>query len=116
MRYIVSNIDSSFLAKFRFPAREYMRRCNAVENIHNHKVPETEAIISKVPLACPITKASKSSHFHISLIFLFSTFPAMQYHISFFHTFSHLRNLKQWVHRGVTTPQVQQRVWSNQQS
>ena len=40
----------------------------------------------------------------------------MQYHISFFHTFSHLRNLKQWVHRGVTTPQVQQRVWSEQQS
>ena len=40
----------------------------------------------------------------------------MQYHISFFHTFSHLRNLKQCVHRGVTTPQVQQRVWSDQQS
>ena len=75
-----------------------------------------EAIISKVPLACPITKASNSSHFHFPLIFLFSAFPAMQYHISFFHTFSHLRNLKQCVHRGVTTPQVQQRVWSDQQS
>ena len=35
---IVSNMNSSFLAKFRFPAREYMRRCNAVENIHIHKV------------------------------------------------------------------------------
>ena len=40
----------------------------------------------------------------------------VQYHISFFHTFSHLRNLKQCVHRGVTTPQVQQRVWSDQQN
>ena len=30
MRYIVLNINSSFLAKFRFPAREYMRRCNAL--------------------------------------------------------------------------------------
>ena len=28
---IVSYINSSFLAKFRFPVREYMRRCNAVE-------------------------------------------------------------------------------------
>ena len=29
---------SFFLAKFRFPAREYMRRFNAVENIYIHKV------------------------------------------------------------------------------
>ena len=35
---IVSYINSSFLAQFRFPVREYMRRCNAVENIHIHKV------------------------------------------------------------------------------
>ena len=28
---IVSYINSSFLAKFRFPVREYMRRCNVVE-------------------------------------------------------------------------------------
>ena len=34
---IVSYINSSFLAKFRFPVREYMRRCNAVENIYIHK-------------------------------------------------------------------------------
>ena len=32
------DINSSFLAKFRFPPREYMRICNAVENIHIHKV------------------------------------------------------------------------------
>ena len=73
-------------------------------------------LFSKVPLACPITKARNSSHFHIPLIFLFPTFPAMQYHISFsfFDTFSHLGNLKQCVHRGVTTPQGQQDVWSAQ--
>ena len=29
--------NSSFLAKFRFPVREYIRRCNAVENIYIHK-------------------------------------------------------------------------------
>ena len=34
---IVSYINSTFLAKFRFPVREYMR-CNAVENIHIHKI------------------------------------------------------------------------------
>ena len=34
---IVSYINCSFLAKFRFPVREYMRRCNAVENIYIHK-------------------------------------------------------------------------------
>ena len=27
---IVSYINSSFLAKFQFPVREYIRRCNAV--------------------------------------------------------------------------------------
>ena len=45
---------------------------------------------------------------------LFSTFPAMQYQICFFHTFSHLRNLK--VQRRVTVPQGQQHVSSVQQS
>ena len=34
---IVSYMNSSFLAKFRFPVRAYMRRCNAVENIYFHK-------------------------------------------------------------------------------
>ena len=34
---IVSYMNSSFLAKFRFPVREYKRRCNAVENIYIHK-------------------------------------------------------------------------------
>ena len=43
---------------------------------------------------CPITKASNSSHFHIPLMFLFSTFPAMQYlrFLSLFDTSSHVRN------------------------
>ena len=50
----------------------------------------------KESAACPITKASNSSHFHIPLMFLFSTFPAMQYQrfFSLFDTFSHLRNFK----------------------
>ena len=48
----------------------------------------------KESAACPITKASNSSHFHTPPMFLFSTFPAMQYQICFFYTFSHLRNLK----------------------
>ena len=50
----------------------------------------------KESAGCPITKASYSSHFHIPLIFLFSTFPAMQYQrfFSLFDTFSHLRNVK----------------------
>ena len=44
----------------------------------------------------PITKASNSSHCHIPLILLFSTFPAMQYQrfFSLFDTFSHLTNSK----------------------
>ena len=43
---------------------------------------------------CPITKASDSSHFHILLTFVFSTFPAMQYlrFVFLSDTFSHLRN------------------------
>ena len=63
--------------------------------IHYLFVRETEAII-KESAACPITKASNGSHFHIPLIFLFSTFPAMQYQnlFSLFDTFSHLRNFK----------------------
>ena len=44
----------------------------------------------KESAACPITKASNCSHFHIPLFFLFSTFPAMQYQrfFSLFDTFS----------------------------
>ena len=38
----------------------------------------------KESAACPITKASNSSHFHIPRMFLFSTFPAMQYQRFFF--------------------------------
>ena len=49
----------------------------------------------KESVACPITKASNSSHFHFPLMFLFFTFPAMQYQrfFSLFDTFSRLRNL-----------------------
>ena len=53
-----------------------------------------------------------SFSFSYSSNFLFSTIPDMQYQISFslFDTFSHLRNLNQCVHRGVTIPQGQQHV------
>ena len=49
----------------------------------------------KESVACPITKASNSSHFHFPLMFLFFTFTAMQYQrfFSLFDTFSRLRNL-----------------------
>ena len=48
----------------------------------------------KESAAYPITKASNSSHFHIPLMFLFSTFPIMQYQrfFSLFDTFSYLKN------------------------
>ena len=50
----------------------------------------------KESAACPTTEASNSSRFHIPLMFLFATFPAMHYQrfFSLFDTFSHLRNLK----------------------
>jgi len=45
--------------------REYRRRCNTVENIHKVIfVRETEE-----SAACQITKASKTSHFHVPVIF-----------------------------------------------
>ena len=72
--FLVSYINSSFLAKFRFPVREYSRRRNTVENIYIHKVIgpwdrvifvwETEAIIRKVPLV-------RSPKQVIVLIFIF---------------------------------------------
>ena len=50
----------------------------------------------KESAACPITKASNSSHFHIPLMFLFSTFEIPSHAVSeifsLFDTFSHLRN------------------------
>ena len=77
---IVSYINSSFLAKFRFLVSEYMRRCNAVENICIHKgigLSDRGIFSSKRPrqlfrkCRCPITKTSNSSHFHNPLIFIF---------------------------------------------
>jgi len=53
--------------------REYRRRGNTVENIH--KVIGSWDSVSFVReteerTACPITKESNNSHFHISLIFV----------------------------------------------
>ena len=77
MAAMVSYINSSFLAKFLFPVREYMRRCNTVENIHKVIGPcrdqvifvrETKAIVRKVPLVRSPMKACNSFHFHTLLI------------------------------------------------
>ena len=59
------------------------------------------------------SKASNSSHFHIPAI---SQPCSIRYLFLFFDTFSHLKNLKPCVHRGVTTPQGQQHVCYAQQS
>jgi len=61
--------------------QDYTRRCNTVENINIHKVigPWDRVIFVREPgkesTACPITKASISSHFYIPLIFVL-TFSA----------------------------------------
>ena len=78
--------------------REYTRRCNTVENSDRSVKPSYLRLRDrgnyKESAACPITKASNCSHFHtcIPLMFLFSTFPSMQYErfFSLFDTFSFL--------------------------
>ena len=81
-------------------------------------LPPMPAILGDRHAQFPITKASNSSHFHIPLIFLPSSFPAMQYQLLFFlfDTFFHFGNLKKCVHRRVTIPQGQHHVMSAQQS
>ena len=80
--------------------REYTRRCNSHSQGYRSLRPSylhpRDPGGYKESAACPITKASNSSHFHIPLFFLFSTFPVMQYQkfFSFFGSFSHLRNFK----------------------
>ena len=60
-------VNSSFLAK---PISDNTRRCNTVENIHNHKVlRQRDRVNYKESAACLITKASNSSHFHNPLFF-----------------------------------------------
>ena len=78
--------------------REYMRRCNTVKNSYRSVKPSylrpRDRGNYKESAACPITKVNNCSHFHIPLMFLFSTFPAKQYErfFSLFDTSSHLRN------------------------
>ena len=113
---IVSNINSSFLAKFRFPESEYTRRCKQ----HCWKQSHSQSYRSVRPsylrprdrgnyrenAASPITKENNSSHFHIPQIFcslkliasisrqhfvLYCSQPCSIIHF-FFYTFSHLIN------------------------
>ena len=94
---IVSYINSSFLAKFRFPVSEYTR-CNAVENSHIHKViGSVRPSNYRESASSPITKASNISNFHIPLVFcsLLSQPCSIRYFFSLFDTSSHLRNLKE---------------------
>ena len=76
-----------------FPATQYQRFCSLFDTFSFRP---RERGNYKESAACPIIKASNSSHIHIPLIFLSSTFPAIQYQIFFslFVTFSHLRNFK----------------------
>ena len=52
--------------------REYRRRCNTVENIHK-VIGSWDSVIfvreTEERTACPISKGSNNTHFHISLIF-----------------------------------------------
>ena len=73
----------------------------------------------KESAACPKTKASNCSYFHIPLMFLSSTFPAMQYQrffFSLFDTFSHLRHFKNAFSVELLIPQGQQYDSSAQKS
>ena len=74
-----------------FPAKQYERFVSLFDTFSF--LPRDRGNY-KESAACPITKASNSSHFHIPRMFLFSTFPAMQYQrfFSLFDSFSHLRN------------------------
>ena len=53
--------------------RDYMRRCNTVENIRK-VIGLWDSVIfvreTEERTACPITKESNNTHFHISLIFV----------------------------------------------
>ena len=68
----------------------------------------------KESAACPITKASDSSHFHIPLAFC-PVLLSQPCSIRGFFSFSHVRNFKKCVRRRVTIPQGQEHVRSAQQ-
>ena len=72
----------------------------------------------KESAVCPITKASNSSYFHTPLMFLFFTFPAIQYQsfFSVFDTFTHFRNFNNAFSIEFTIPRGQQHATLAQQS
>ena len=75
--------------------REYTRRCNTVENSYRSVKPSYLRLRDrgnyKEGAACPITKVSNCSHFHIPLFFcsLLSQLSSMRF-FSLFDTFSFL--------------------------
>ena len=78
----------------------------------------TFLIIPSVSLA-KITRSHRPITFYTRVrasFVLFSTFPAMQYQLCFFYTFSILEIKKKRVQRRVTIPQGQQHGSSVQQS
>ena len=73
---IVSYINSSFLAKFLLPVREYRVQSTDVTLLKTITLTKSSRPrdrgnykTCKESAACPITKASNSSHFHIPLSF-----------------------------------------------
>ena len=80
--------------------------------VHNAR----STFYTRVHILYPVRNALVRVLYLSACFVLFSTFPAMQYQIGFFHTFSHLRNLKKCVQRRVTIPQGQQHDSSFQQS
>ena len=72
--------------------REYRKRCNTVENIHK-VIGSWDSVIfvreSEERTACPITKGSNNTQFHISLIFVLYFLSQFQRFLLFlmpFHT------------------------------
>ena len=113
----------SFIYQFFFSCKVSIsgntRKCNTVENIHIHKVigPWDRVILvrdrgnHKESGACPITKASNSSHFHITLSSCSLLFQpwSIRYFVS-------IPYLKKKIQRRVTVLQGQQHVSPAQQS
>ena len=73
---IVSYINSSFLAKFRFPVTredvtmlKTFRQSQSYDSVRPSYLRQRDRGNYKESVACLITKASNSSHFHFPLIF-----------------------------------------------
>ena len=96
---IVSYINSSFLAKFRFPVTredvtmlKTFRQSQSYDSVRPSYLRQRDRGNYKESVACLITKASNSSHFHFPLIFcsLLSQPGSIR---NVFLYFSHLRRM-----------------------